>query len=79
MSNRHYHHGIDLTPEVIELEDGRKGYFYSPQQLEEMEWRRLMDRVHDDMRYVTSWTDLDREPSRYKKLIPLTKDEKDAA
>ena len=37
---------IDTSPEIRELEDGRIGYFYSPQQLEE-----IRDRQEKQMDY----------------------------
>ena len=33
---------IDMTPEIKELEDGRVGYFYSPQQLEALSMESWM-------------------------------------
>lgn len=48
-------HGIDLSPEVWDLEDGSVGYFYTLQQLEEIAWRRFMrQRLPDYKRRVKS-------------------------
>jgi len=57
---------IDLSPTIIELDDGKVGYFYSLTQLEEIEHRQLMQQTPQQIRERFNGKDIENILNKHK-------------